>query len=195
MTDEQKTGNEKAEPKAAGQSSPEAEQRRRSVPQHLSSFVIKSLLDTIELKPSFFGLGIDFKAIKEFLRGRGDQYRKTVEERKLDLIRELLELDVDPEVFDVLLQNETDRRLKVRFGCVFLFLTFLFTTASYGIVVLDGVYEWNISQVAITSLIIETPIQFVGLLYIIARNLFPQTEAVPQSRKRRSTEQERSDDK
>ena len=56
----------------------------------------------------------------------------------------------------------------------FLALTFLFTMGSYSIVVLDGIFKWNISQVAITALIIETPIQFVGLLYIIARNLFPQ---------------------
>ena len=188
MSEDQVKSNEKDKLKAAVESTPDVEQTRRPAPLPLSSFLIKSLLDTIELKPSILGFGIDFKAIKEFLRGRGDQYRKTVEQRKLDLIRELLELEVDPEVFDVLLQNETDRRLKVRFGCVFLFLTFLFTTASYSIVVLDGIYKWNISQVAITALIIETPIQFVGLLYIIARNLFPQTEAIPKILKKRSTE-------
>jgi len=188
MLDDQEKSNEKEKIKDAVETTPDVAGTRRPASLPLSSFLIKSLLDTIELKPSIFGFGIDFKAIKEFIRGRGDQYRKTVEQRKLDLIRELLEIDVDPEVFDVLLQNETDRRLKVRFGCVFLFLTFLFTTASYSIVVLDGIYKWNISQVAITALIIETPIQFVGLLYIIARNLFPQTEAIPKILKKRNTE-------
>lgn len=68
--------------------------------------------------------------------------------------------------------------MKVQFGVTFLVFTFLFTAVSYAIVVLDGVYKWGISPVAITSLIIETPIQFVGLLYIIARNLFPNAPAL-----------------
>ena len=44
----------------------------------------------------------------------------------------------------MLIQNEVDRRLKVRFGITFLVLTFLFTTASYAIVILDGIYKWDI---------------------------------------------------
>ncbi|HEX6189068.1 MAG TPA: hypothetical protein VFZ40_13400 [Pyrinomonadaceae bacterium] len=102
--------------------------------------------------------------------------RKSVEEQKTTLVKELLEAGIDPLVFDSLLSNEIDRRLKVRFGVAFLTLTLVFTAASYAIVVLNSIYEWGISDVAITALIIETPIQFIGLLYIVARNLFPQPE-------------------
>ena len=100
--------------------------------------------------------------------------KKSIEQQKTTLVKELLELGIDPESFDVLLSNEMDRRLKVRFGITFVFLTFLFTAVSYAIVVLNSIHNWGISEVAITALIIETPIQFIGLLYIIARNLFPQ---------------------
>ncbi|MCE9684625.1 hypothetical protein LZP73_00105 [Shewanella sp. AS16] len=99
--------------------------------------------------------------------------KRSLEEEKHTLVKELLESDIDPVAFDVLLSNEINRRLKVRFGVAFLILTLLFTAASYAIVILDGVYNWGISEIAITALVIETPIQFIGLLYIIARNLFP----------------------
>ena len=99
---------------------------------------------------------------------------KTLEQEKSELVTKLLASGIDPLVFDSLLSNEIDRRLKTRFGIAFVFLTFLFTTASYAIIVLNGPMILNISSVAITGLIIETPIQFVGLLYIIARNLFPE---------------------
>lgn len=101
--------------------------------------------------------------------------KRSLAEEKTELMKELAKLDVDPETFDTLLTNELDRKLKVNFGVAFLVLTCLFTVASYAIVILDSVYEWGISEIAITALIIETPIQFIGLLYIIARNLFPQS--------------------
>jgi hypothetical protein len=41
-------------------------------------------------------------------------------------------------------------------------------------VVANSILKWGISDIAITGLIVETPLQFIGLLYIIARNLFPQ---------------------
>lgn len=104
--------------------------------------------------------------------------KKTLAEEKTELMKELAKLDVDPEIFDRLLANELDRKLKVNFGMAFLVLTCLFTITSYAIVILDSVYKWGISEVAITALIIETPIQFIGLLYIIARNLFPQSGAI-----------------
>lgn len=100
--------------------------------------------------------------------------KKTLAEEKTELMKELAKIDVDPEVLDSLIANELDRKLKVNFGWAFLILTCLFTIASYSIVILDAFYLWGISEVAITALIIETPIQFIGLLYIIARNLFPQ---------------------
>lgn len=101
---------------------------------------------------------------------------KSSAEEKTQLMKELAELDVDPVTFDTLLANELDRKLKVNFGMAFLVLTCLFTIASYAIVILNSIYSWGISEIAITALIIETPIQFIGLLYIIARNLFPQTK-------------------
>lgn len=103
--------------------------------------------------------------------------KKSLAEEKTELMRELAKLDVDPETFDTLLTNELDRKLKVNFGIAFLVLTCLFTVASYAIVILDAIYNWGISEIAITALIIETPIQFIGLLYIIARNLFPQARS------------------
>lgn len=109
-----------------------------------------------------------------FPRGTAER-KKSLEEEKHALVKQLLESDIDPVAFDVLLSNEINRRLKVRFGVAFLVLTFLFTVASYAIVACDGIFKWGIAEIAITALIIETPIQFVGLLYIIARNLFPNT--------------------
>jgi hypothetical protein len=102
--------------------------------------------------------------------------KKSLAEEKTELMKELTALDVDPVTFDTLLANELDRKLKVNFGVAFLVLTCLFTIASYAIVILNAIYSWGISEIAITALIIETPIQFIGLLYIIARNLFPQTK-------------------
>jgi hypothetical protein len=102
--------------------------------------------------------------------------KKSIAEEKAELMKELAELNVDPETFDALLTNELDRKLKVSFGVAFLILTCLFTTASYAIIIFDAIYDWGISEIAITALVIETPIQFIGLLYIIARNLFPQSE-------------------
>lgn len=42
--------------------------------------------------------------------------RKSVEAQKTALVKDLLEAGIDPLVFDSLLSNEIDRRLKVRFG-------------------------------------------------------------------------------
>ena len=112
--------------------------------------------------------------ITDLLPWKRGQRKQSLEQRKTELVKELLQSGIDPIAFDVLLSNEMNRRLKVRFGITFLTLTFFFTFASYSIVVLDGINNWGISDIAITTLIIETPIQFVGLLYIIARNLFPE---------------------
>jgi hypothetical protein len=75
----------------------------------------------------------------------------------------------------LLLSNELDRTLKKQFGVAFFAATMFFTMLSFGVIVFNGIYHWGISDTAVTALIVETPIQFIGLLYIIARNLFPQT--------------------
>lgn len=108
--------------------------------------------------------------------GVGAKYR---EQRMHALVRALLQHNIDPMVFDRLMSFEQDRYLKRRFGYAFLLLTTIFTAGSYLIVVFDGVFDWGISDIAITALIIETPIQFIGLLYIIARNLFPTFGELP----------------
>ena len=98
---------------------------------------------------------------------------KSIEEKKVQLIKELTDSGIDPDAFDVLISKEIDRRLKVQFGITFLIFTFIFTAMSSGIVITDGLLGLGISEIAVTALVIETPIQFIGLLYIIARNLFP----------------------
>lgn len=108
--------------------------------------------------------------------------KKTLEDKKVELVKSLVGSGVDLKTFDSLISSELNRRLKVRFGVTFLTFTFLFTLASYLIVILDAINQWNISETAITALIIETPIQFIGLLYIIARNLFPQSLTIPQTK-------------
>lgn len=92
----------------------------------------------------------------------------------IEVAKELKEAGIDLLQFDILQSSELDRKLKRSFGYLFLILTLFFTAASYLIVVFNSINGWHIPEKAITALIIETPIQFIGLLYIIARNLFPQ---------------------
>ena len=179
MKNDENSQNNETTDAETNQSKPEEQMPKKlSKPPDL---LAKTFLDAIEFSPSFFGIRINllrlFKGKAKEDRESLAKRQKSVEERKMEIVKQLLESDIDPGLFDVLLQNEVDRRLKVRFGAMFLILTVFFTTASYAIVILDGAYEWNISQVAITALIIETPIQFIGILYIIARNLFPQRQA------------------
>jgi hypothetical protein len=100
---------------------------------------------------------------------------KTVDIRQeqMELLKSLSEAGIDPRLFDLLLSTELDRNLKKRFGIAFFLATIFFTLLSYGMIVGNSIFKWGISDIAITGLIIETPIQFIGLLYIIARNLFP----------------------
>ena len=82
---------------------------------------------------------------------------------------------VDPVIFDVLLSNEVNRRLKVKFGVAFIFITTIFTLVSYGIIVAASMYEWKMPPAAVTALVIQAPLQMIGILYIMAKNLFPAT--------------------
>jgi len=116
-----------------------------------------------------------------FINSHREERRKDMEEYKLALVKQMMKSGVDPTLFDIQLSNDSDRRLKVFFGKSFLILTSLFTSVSYLLIVLNSICNWGIPKYAITALIIETPIQFIGLLYIIARNLFPQKE--PQDKK------------
>jgi len=105
---------------------------------------------------------------------RNEDDRVNAREAQLELLEKLTNADIDPHLFDLMLSSEQDRILKKQFGVAFLAATIIFTMASYAVIILNSVHKWGISDIAITSLIVETPIQFIGLLYIIARNLFPQ---------------------
>lgn len=138
-----------------------------------NKIVPSSTVDVARAAVSIANIIFDGMGLSISLPFLGARNVKSIEEQKSDLVSKLLAAGIDPLVFDILLSNEIDRRLKTRFGIAFIILTFLFTAASYCIVILNGPMQLRISDNAITGLIIETPIQFVGLLYIIARNLFP----------------------
>jgi hypothetical protein len=95
-------------------------------------------------------------------------------QQQLILLQDLTKAGIDPALFDLMLSTELDRNLKKQFGVAFFAATIAFTLLAYSIIILNSVLNWEIPQYAVTGLIIETPIQFIGLLYIIARNLFPQ---------------------
>jgi hypothetical protein len=151
---------------------------KTAVPEHLASAIAKVIVSASPATTNLASALLDIREMRLSPEKR-EERRKTIAEETAVLVKALIEAGIDPVAFDALISNEINRRLKVRFGGWFLFLTFLFTAASYSIVILDGIYKWNISQVAITALIIETPIQFIGLLYIIARNLFPRRNEEP----------------
>jgi len=97
------------------------------------------------------------------------------ESLKTEQLIKMLSESMGPKTFDTVLTIEIDMALKKRYAMVFCWMAALFSLLSYAVVILDAVLSWGISDLAITALIIETPIQFVGLLYIIARNLFPSS--------------------
>ena len=80
---------------------------------------------------------------------------------------------IDPETLNQHRDSEFNRNMKSSFGIAFLLITIGFTSLSYYIVVFNVTNNWKIPDAAITALVIEAPIQFIGLLYIIAKNLFP----------------------
>ena len=106
---------------------------------------------------------------------------------QLVLLQDLTKSGIDPNLFDLMLTTELDRKLKVRFGIAFFVATAFFTLLSFAVIVFNSIDKWGINDVAITGLIIETPLQFIGLLYIIARNLFPQPRSSRAHSDREST--------
>lgn len=102
-----------------------------------------------------------------------DRDKSKTDDGKFEQYKELMAMGIDPVKYDLYVAQEINRKLKVRFAYVVVSLATLFTVTSYSIVILDSVLAWGIPAFAINALVIETPIQFIGLLYIIARNLFP----------------------
>lgn len=104
---------------------------------------------------------------------------KKREERLENAAKRLNELHkngVDLIAYEKHLNNELNRRLKKQYGAWFFVLTFVFSTVSYSVVIFESIYDWGIPDAALVALIIEIPIQFVGILLIIANNLFPKKD-------------------
>ena len=80
---------------------------------------------------------------------------------------------VDPAIFDILLSNEVNRRLKVKFGIAFIVITTVFTLISYALIMCSAIYHWQLPAPALTALVVQAPLQMIGILYIMARHLFP----------------------
>jgi len=95
-------------------------------------------------------------------------------EALLDFFESLQNSGINPNTVQTYLNDELNRNLKKRYGNVLLIFTAFFSAVSLTIIILNSVFEWGISDIAITALIIELPIQLVGMLYIIVSNLFPK---------------------
>ena len=88
---------------------------------------------------------------------------------------------MDPVIFDILATAQINRGLKKSFGIAFIVITCIFTLVSYAIIIFASIYDWKIPPAAFTALIIQAPLQMVGILYIMAKNLYP-TESYPAKR-------------
>lgn len=82
-------------------------------------------------------------------------------------------LDLSASAIEDILTTQHDRSLRSRFAIYAVTLSVAFSLLSYAVVILNSIFSWGISAIAITALIIETPLQFIGLLAIITINLFP----------------------
>jgi hypothetical protein len=90
---------------------------------------------------------------------------------------------VDPVIFSILVTNETNMRLKKNFGIAFIIITCLFTLISYGIIVAASIWDWKMPPAALTALIVQAPLQMVGILFVMARNLFPTVPVLTKEKK------------
>jgi hypothetical protein len=138
------------------------------VPPTIARLLVKALADSsVTFRIPFFTVS--------WHKRINDGYDRNPAQTQFKLLQELTTSGIDPRLFDLMLSNELDRNLKRQFGVAFFIATIFFTLVSFAIIILNSTLKWGISDLAITSLIVETPIQFIGLLYIIARNLFPQS--------------------
>ena len=135
---------------------------KTAAPEHLASAIAKVIVSASPATTNLASALLDIREMRLSPEKR-EERRKTIAEETAVLVKALIEAGIDPVAFDALISNEINRRLKVRFGGWFLFLTFLFTAASYSIVILDSIYKWNISHVAITALILKAPFPIVVL--------------------------------
>jgi|GEM_PF-3454481 len=93
-----------------------------------------------------------------------------------DILKDFQDSSIDAETLDVLLTSEVNRNLKKKFAWVFAWFALISILLSYSLVALNKPLSLGISEIAMTALIIEAPIQFIGILYIVANNLFPSEQ-------------------
>ncbi len=124
---------------------------------------------------------ISYTVSEIFSRKKRDERIKTLDERaekyfadKVELFKRLKENEIEAATFENHLNNEINRKMKKQYGMMFFTLTTIFSLFSYAIIIINAILKWNIPEFAITALIIEIPIQFVGILLIVAKNLFPE---------------------
>jgi hypothetical protein len=123
-------------------------------------------------------------SISEIFSGtkRDERNKKLIEranrylDDKVELFKKLNKENINQASFEQHLNNEINRKLKNQYAKSFFIVTILFSLISYGVVILNSILDWNIPEFAINALIIETPMQFFGILLIVARNLFPEVK-------------------
>jgi hypothetical protein len=185
MVDEKKSPAGESEKVDEKQSTSKVHERKRDDTERPFETMAFLYLEAMnEVMKSLGNWILDFRRLRssgsatlEYLkRDRESDQRRLLFQR--DLLRELSAEGIDPKLLDLMVSNWLDRELKTRFAVRFFVSTVSFTLLSYAVIILNSLYKWGISDIAITALIVETPIQFIGLLYIIARNLFPQSPAL-----------------
>jgi hypothetical protein len=119
---------------------------------------------------------INFNLGEVFSTKKQTERIKEMQRDKIELFSKLRTEGIDQAAFEQHLNNEINRTLKKQYGSRFFFITFFFTVLSFSIVILNSILHWNIPDGAIIGLIIEIPIQFVGIMYIVAKHLFPNVE-------------------
>ena len=85
------------------------------------------------------------------------------------------------EEYDKFISNKLNRELKRNFGWAFIIMSVLTLVASYSFVFLSTINKWEVSDVVTTTIIIEAPLQMIGILVIIANNLFPKRGKIKKS--------------
>lgn len=90
---------------------------------------------------------------------------------------------VNPVIFDILASSEINGQLKRNFGIAFIVITCVFTLISYGIIIFASIYDWKIPTAAFTALVIQAPLQMIGILYVMVRHLYPTATVQTRGRK------------
>jgi len=98
----------------------------------------------------------------------------SISDEKVRALAKLSKIGVDPHIYEVMLNNHHQRDLRSKYGLLFFVYSCVATAVSYVVVILNASLGWGLSDLVLSSLVIQTPIQILGLLFIIARSLFPR---------------------